>query len=412
MNALRFYFKVGWRNILRHKRRSLVTLLSVSSGVIAVILFAGFIEANYRGLRESVIRSQYGHLQIYKRGYEQHHRQAPDKYRLTPDEVSQVQAILAASPRHVVSSRRLEFTGLLGNDRLSQAAVVRGVDADAESLINSALTVITGKDLDSARPDGVLLGEGLALAVNAKVGDQFTFVTSTVDGLMNAVDVRVEGVFRSFAKEYDDRAMMMGMALSQKALNTSGVDGVVLLIDETQALPGVVQSVSAQFAAAGLQVEYREWFRLATFYQKVVDLYDGFFAFVVIVIALVILFSVANTMMIAVLERTVEIGTLRALGTRARAIVYQFAVEALLLSFVSALAGIVLANLIAQGITAAEIMMPPPPGSSRGYPLRIATVPGAWGIALASVMVIALAAAWFPARNASRKAIVDALRHV
>jgi putative ABC transport system permease protein len=412
MNSLSFFLKIGWRNILRHRRRSLVTLLSVSSGVIAVILFAGFIEANYQGLRESVIRSQYGHLQIYKAGYEQNHRQSPDKYRLTPDEVAKVRIILESSPRHVVSSRRLEFTGLLGNDRLTEAAVVRGVDPDAESLINSAMTVIAGKELDAANPDGVLLGEGLARAVNAKVGDQLTFVTSTVNGVMNAVDVRVEGIFRSFAKEYDDRAMLMGMDQSQKALNTMGVDMVVLLIDDTPALPAVVKAASDQFIASGLQVEVKEWFKLATFYQKVVDLYNGFFSFIVIVIAIVILFGVTNTMLISVMERTSEIGTLRALGTKARAIVHQFTVEALLLSFVSALVGIALAVLIAHGITAAEIMMPPPPGSSRGYPLRIATVPLAWLMALVSVLFIALAAAWYPARNASRKSIVDALRHV
>lgn len=407
-----FVLKVSWRNILRHKRRSLVTLLSVMSGVVAVILFGGFVEANYQGLRESVIRSQYGHLQVYKEGYGEYHRQMPDKYRLSPEDAGSVRGIMEKSPHHLVTSRRLEFTGLLGNDRLTEAAVIRGVDPDSEALINSAMTVLSGKDLDTSAPDGVLLGEGLAQAVNAKVGDQLTLVASTVDGTMNAVDVRVEGIFRSFAKEYDDRAMLMGLDHAQKVLNTKGVDMVVLLIDDTLALPALVKELQGQFAEAGLKVEYKEWFKLATFYQKVVDLYDGFFLFIVIVIATVVLFGIANTMMIAVMERTPEIGALRALGTRRSGIVSQFLTEAVLLALLSSILGVIVAIGTAKGLTSLDIMMSAPPGSSRGYPLRIAMVPLAWVVSVIAAVLIAVVATLFPATSASRKDIVDALRHV
>jgi putative ABC transport system permease protein len=407
-----FIIKVGWRNIFRHKRRSLVTLLSVVSGVVAIVLFGGFIEANYEGLRESVIRSQYGHLQVYKQGYEANHRQAPDKYRLDPEETKAVVGILERSPHHLVTSQRLEFTGLLGNDKLTEAAVIRGVDADSESLINSALTIISGNDLAGTSPDGAMLGEGLAQAVNAKVGDQLTLVVSTVAGTMNAVDVRVEGIFRSFAKEYDDRAMLMGLQHAKQALGTQGVDAVVLLIDDTMALPALVSELDRQFQAASLKVEYQEWFRLATFYQKVVNLYDGFFVFVVSVIAIVILFGITNTMMIAVMERTSEIGTLRALGTPQRGIVRQFLIEGLLLSFMSSLVGVAVAVAVANGLNGLEIMMAAPPGSSRGYPLRIALVPEVCAVSVLGVLAIASFATLFPATTAARKPIVDALRHV
>ncbi len=404
--------KMGWRNILRHGRRSLVTLLSVTSGVIAVVLFGGFIEANYQGLRESVIRSQYGHLQVYAKGYTENHRKEPDKYRLTPAQADAVTALLEKESQHLVTARRIEFTGLLGNGTLSEAAMIRGVDPDGESLINSALTIIQGEELSTAAPEGVLLGEGLAQAINAKVGDELTLLVSTPGGVMNAVDVKVSGIFRSFAKEYDDRAMMMGLTHAQKALGTQGVDMVVLLIQDTLALPKVIASLDSGFQQAGLSIEYLAWFDLATFYQKVVNLYDGFFIFIVAVIAVVVLFGIANTMMVAVMERTSEIGTLRALGTPQHGIVRQFLVEGLLLALLSALVGVVVAVLAAKGITAMEIMMAPPPGSSRGYPLRIAAVPLAWLVATVGVMVIALGATWAPAAGAARKPIVDALRHV
>ncbi len=407
-----FELKVGWRNILRHWRRSLVTLLAVVTGVVSIILFGGFVSANYDGLRESVIRSQYGHLQVYQVGYEELHRSAPEKVRLSRQDAEKIVAIMEREPRFIAASRRIEFTGLLGNEKQSQAAVIRAVDTDAESLINSALTVIEGNDLDASDAEGALLGEGLAQSLNAKTGDPLTLVSTTVDGGMNAVDVRVQGIFRSFAKEYDDRAMMMPLAQAQRVLGTDAVDMVVLLIDDTAGLPAVQAALTSSLQQAGLQTEMRSWDQLATFYHRVVELYDGIFMFVIIVIAVVVLFGITNTMMMAVMERTAEIGTLRAIGTRQTGIVRQFVVESVILAAVSSLVGVVIGVALSRGITGLEIMMPAPPGSSRGYPLRIALVPWLWVVSALGVWMIAAFATLFPAINASRKSIVDALRYV
>ena len=407
-----FELKVGWRNILRHWRRSLVTLLAVVTGVVSIILFGGFVSANYDGLRESVIRSQYGHLQVYQVGYEELHRSAPEKVRLSRQDAEKIVAIMEREPRFIAASRRIEFTGLLGNEKQSQATVIRAVDTDAESLINSALTVIEGNDLDASDAEGALLGEGLAQSLNAKTGDLLTLVSTTVDGGMNAVDVRVQGIFRSFAKEYDDRAMMMPLAQAQRVLGTDAVDMVVLLIDDTAGLPAVQAALTSSLQQAGLQTEMRSWDQLATFYHRVVELYDGIFMFVIIVIAVVVLFGITNTMMMAVMERTAEIGTLRAIGTRQTGIVRQFVVESVILAAVSSLVGVVIGVALSRGITGLEIMMPAPPGSSRGYPLRIALVPWLWAVSALGVWMIAAFATLFPAINASRKSIVDALRYV
>lgn len=407
-----FELKVGWRNILRHRRRSLVTLLAVVTGVVSIILFGGFVQANYEGLRESVIRSQYGHLQVYQQGYEAKHRSAPEKVRLSKAESEKIVSIMERDPHFIAASRRIEFTGLLGNEKQSQATVIRAVDPDAESLINSALTIIDGNDLDSNDAEGVLLGEGLAQSLNAKTGDTLTLVSATVGGAMNAVDVRVQGVFRSFAKEYDDRAMMMPLSQAQRVLGTDAVDMVVLLIDDTSKLKGVQTVLATSLKDAGLKTEIRTWDQLASFYHRVVELYDGIFLFVIIVIAVVVLFGITNTMMIAVMERTAEIGTLRAIGTRQTGIVKQFVVEGLVLAALSSVVGVLIGIALSRGITGLEVMMPPPPGSSRGYPLRIALVPWVWMVSAFGVWAIAALATLFPAVNASRKSIVDALRHV
>lgn len=404
--------KIAWRNIFRHRRRSLVTLLTVLSGVVAIILFGGFIQANYSGLRESVIRSQYGHLQIYHESFLANRFHSPEKHRLGPTQVDKLISVLEKQNEVAITARRIEFAGLLGSDKVSQAAVVRAVEPDKEGLINSALTILEGNDLDTEEGSNVILGEGLAQSLNAKVGQQLTLLATTVDGAMNAVDVKVTGIFRSSAKEYDDRAMMMPLSHAQTLLGTPSVDMVVVLLHDTALLGPFLNGFKEQAKKIGVPLEWRTWDELNNYYQQVVDLYDGFFLFIMLVISVVVAFGIANTMMIAVMERTVEIGTLRALGTQRSGIVKQFLAEGILLSFLSALLGVVLGIALSYAITQIQVMMPPPPGSAKGYPLRIAFVPAVWIASVLGVTAIAFFATLLPAMRASRREIVDALRYV
>lgn len=405
-------FKIAWRNILCHKRRSVFAMLIITVGVCCIILFGGFIEANAIGLRESIIRGQYGHLQIYRQGFEANYRQEPNQNRMSPELVQQTQVMLADMPQVLLTSRRIEFTGLLGNEKISRATVVRGVDPDNEALINSALTILAGTELDADEPEGVLLGEGLAQSVNAHVGDTLTLLSATVNGVMNAVEVKVVGIFQSFAKEYDDAAMMMVMENAQRLLNTDSVDTMVVLLDDTAALDTVVAALAGNVKRDGLNIEWMEWYKMDNSYQKIVDLYDGFFLFINLLIYLVVMFGIGNTMMVNVMERSSEIGTLRAMGMRRGGIVRLLLVEGLLLALLGSVLGGVAGNVITWFVNSLGIMMPPQPGSSKGYPLHLQYVEHIWASSLLFVAAIAFFATLVPAMQASRKEIVDALRHI
>ena len=354
--------KLAFRNILRHRRRSLMTLLAIMTGVIGIVIFGGFVEANYSGLRESVIRSQYGHVQLYAPGYLQHHRKDPASYRLSPAQVDDYLQLIEADDRVLVTTRRLEFTGLLGNAGTSQAAMIRGVDPDSESMINSALTILEGNELTSDDEAGVLLGEGLAQSLDAKVGDELTLLAANDDGVMNAVDVKISGIFRSFAKEYDDRAMMMNIQRAQELLGIEDIDQLVVLLSYTLELPAFMRDLQTAAQQQNLPLEFQTWDQMASFYHKVVDLYDGLFVFINIVIIAIVLLSITNTTMVTVMERTQEIGTIRALGTRRFSVTRQFLIECGLLAFISALAGVLVGVGLSLYITSLEIMMPAPPG--------------------------------------------------
>jgi putative ABC transport system permease protein len=403
---------IAWRNIIKHGRRSLVTILTVITGMIGIVLCGGYFQANYTGLRESVIRSQYGHVQIFKSGYESEYRSHPEKVRLDSSTLEILNGVLDGDPAVAVYSRRIETTGLLGNTSQSQAVILRGVDPEQEGLINSALTIVSGNDLTSDDPEGVLLGEGLAQALGAHVGESLTLLGTTGDGTMNGVDVTVTGIFQSFAKEYDDRAMIGTLERTRELTGSPDVDKIVVLLNETEQIPAFLGRLQAAANEKGLQLEFKTWDQLATFYQRVVELYDSFFWIILMIVVVIILFGISNTMSMAVLERTREIGVLRALGTKRRGILKLFLAEGAMLAIIGSILGIALGCFLAWLITRLSIMMPPPPGSAKGYPLSIEYVPLIAAFSSLLILVVALLSSFLPARKASSQQIVEALRFV
>lgn len=405
-------FKIALRNIFRNKRRSALTLLAIVFGSVAIIVFGGFIEASYQGLREATIHSRLGHLQIFRKGYEEHRTKAPEKYLLSPQEIAKIKKILAEIKGVQLVTTRLEFSGLLSNDNISIAVFGIGGEVEQEAEMSAGLTLVAGEELYEDEGDTVLMGKGLAQALAARPGDVLTLLGSTTDGAVNAVDVTVAGIFESFAKEYDDRAMRMNLLHTQNLLFTENVTKMVILLDDTERTEAVADEIDQRFQQAGLVVEIKTWNELAVFYHAVVKLYRGLFNFIQLIVMIIVVLGIANTMMMTVMERTPEIGTIRALGTQKTGVIQLFLLEGVLLGILGGIWGILLGMGAAQLISAAEFMMPPPPGSSRGFPITILIVPSVLFLSFVLAVGASFCSSIYPALKASQLKIVDALRFV
>jgi len=164
--------------------------------------------------------------------------------------------------------------------------------------------------------------------------------------------------------------------------------------------------------AAGYPVAIRHWKELATFYEQVKLLYIGIFGFVGAVLVVIVILSAAIVMTMTVTERTREIGTLRAIGTRPSGILTLFLAEALAIAVVGCIAGAVFALVVRAGLNASGIMLPPPPGATHGSPIHVRFYALSYIAGLVSMIVTMTIAAYFPARRASRMSIVEALAHI
>ena len=402
--------KLALRNVFRNKRRTGLTLTAIVCGSVALILFGGFIQANYHGLRETTIHSRLGHIQIFQAGFLENQARAPEKFLLSPQSIKEIYLILEEISGVEIVTARLEFSGLLSNGRTSVAVIGIGGEVEKEAEMSMGLTLVDGEALFEDELDGVLMGKGLAASLHAAPGDVLTLLSSTSNGAINAVDVVVAGIFESFSSEYDERAMRMNLQHTRFLLDNEGVTNMVVLLDETARAEIVAKQLATLFQQAGLQVEIKTWSELATFYHAVVNLYDGLFSYLQLIVMVIVFLGIANTMTMSVMERTPEIGTIRALGTRKKGVVALFLLEGTLLGVLGGVIGIALGVVAAQLVTAGQFMMPPPPGSSRGFPIVIRIVPSVLAASFLLAAGAALLSSIYPALKAARLKIVDALR--
>jgi putative ABC transport system permease protein len=402
---------LAWRNLVRQRRRTALMGIVVAFGFAAFALAGGFIAQSFEGLREGTIRSV-GQLQVVDRRAVSGNESATLEFGI-PD-AGRARAILARDPAVSSVLPRIDFVGLASNGTKSIPYLGVGVDPEPEAAATGARNLVTaGSYLAGDGGDGILLGTGLASALGARPGERITLMATTPDGSLNAVDGVVSGLVDVRIKELNDRYLAAGTGLVSRLLQSSGaVSKLVVFLkpgaDETAA----ARRLASALAGAGYSVVLREWRQLAVFYEQVKLLYLGIFGFVGTVLVVIVILSAAIVMTMAVTERTREIGTLRALGTRPAGVLRMFLAEGVAIGLLGCAAGALFALLVRAVLNAWGFTLPPPPGGTHGDPIHVQIYPLAYGAGLLVMVATMAIASYFPARRAARLSIVEALSHV
>ena len=397
---------VSARNVVRHARRSFAGAAAVAFGTVALILAAGFIQWIFWAMRETTIHAGLGHIQVLRVGYLEHGAADPFEYLLPEDSTDK--ELIKLTPHVLEVAPRLNFTGLVAHGSSTLSFIGRGLDPDREVGAKDAITIESGQGLSNGDPRGILLGQGLARNLGAKVGDVVVLLVNRRNGTLNGVEAKVRGIFSSVTKAYDDMAIQVPFPLANEMLEAGGASTWVVYLDQTSNTHAVVQALRGRLQP---ELQVIPWYEAADFYNKTVTLFSRQVLVMKIIIALVVILSISNTMMTNVMERTNEIATAMALGLRRARVLSRFLVEGVLIGLIGGMIGIGLAYILAMVISRIGIPMPPPPGMARGFVGQILVTQGlAWN-ALFVAAVTALIASLYPAWKASRMVIADALRH-
>lgn len=404
------WLQFAWHNTLRNRRRSAVTASVAALGTAAILLAGGFAIYTYESLAQAAARDT-GHLVLGTPAHFSSDEDVPLQHGL--DGVAELRTALLADPAVRQVLPKVEFSGLISNGDKSTVMMAVGVDPDGEFAVKGPFLTVTQGGVLAAPMEGatdepeVMLGADLARSLKAEPGSSLTLLASTTEGAMNAMDVRVKGVFSTGVPEMDKRLVYTSVTTAQRLLVSERVTSLGVFLDRMDSTAPLQQRLAAQHPA--LQVQ--SWEQQAVFYQAVKGLYNRIFGALGIIIGVIVVFVVTNAMAMAIIERTREIGTLRALGTLPGQLLRTLGLEGMLLGGAGAVAGALLALGVSVLLYVVPMEMPPPPGRSVGYPLNVAIDPTLYALTMLAMVGLTLVASLAVARKTVHMPVVDALAH-
>lgn len=402
--------KFAVRNLFRNPRRTLLIFFTIALGTGSLFLFHGFNAGIMNQYRENTVHSRYGHGQVNTLGYRDQVHEKPWEHWISQwpqvrDRLSKVQGVRYLFPR-------VEFFSLLTNGRITVSGRGQGVDGKNEAEFFTTLNVESGETL-SSQADGILLGRGLARALDAKPGDRVTLLVNTVHGSMNGGDFTVTGIFHTGSKDFDDVVFRVQLDQAQLLLDTDRVESIAVGLE-----PGSPRQADADW----LQVEKvvkSEFSGLEStpfavldkvYYQHSVDWLKSQFDVFQMIILSIVLLGIFNTVSVGVLERKQEIGNLRANGESSGEVMALLALEGIAVGVIGAAFGIIGAWIFNQTLLANGITMPPAPGITRQFNVLIELQWAMAAFAFCMGIVTALAGTVLAAWKVARMPIGDALR--
>lgn len=400
------------RNLLRNRRRTLVTLVSIAFGFTALALFAGYTKNTYLGLRDQAVYGELlGHLTISRKGLAEEGRLYPEKYLFTAEEIQRISAKVKETEPQAKFAPRLAVNGLISNGRVSTIFIAEGVAPGDMSALRGPLAHLPGM-LDPSKANGVTVGRGLAAILGFKNGDDASLLASTLRGQANALDAEIVGSFNTGNAGTNDKFMFMPLEQAQTLYDAAGrADRLTVVLPDVERTNEERDRIAAALEPLNMNLEVKTWVDLSVFYRQVKNLFDMIFTFLFSIVLVISVMALANVIGMNVVERTREIGALRSLGMRRSSIQHLFITEAILLAIIGCALGFFLTLALRYGINAADITYIPPNFTNR-VPLTVGLSLKLMGMVVLLLGFLGAFAAWLPARRAARQPIIESLGHV
>ncbi len=406
-------FKLAWRNMWRNWRRTTIAVVAIVLGLILLLLFDGLIKGSDQAIFGNAVRFYGGNLQVHAPGYRDKAARLP---MLPLDDPAAVVQVARALPDVQAVSQRINTAGIIINRGNSVPVAITAIQPDVEAPISlQAENVSQGRFLKADDGDAIFIGKALADRLGVTTGDNVTLLGRSKNESMRQHNFQVVGIYDLGVPDAEKGTVFIPLADAQTLYNLRDqVTEVPIFLKQIGSEAEVMTALQAQLP----NYEIDSWQTLKGDLKETLNAklaYTSFFGIVVIVIASI---GILNLMLMAVFERTREMGVLAALGMKGRQIMGLFLLEGSLIGVVGAVIGCVIGFLLivliggagidfskmTTGMGEVGVLM-----SGKLYP--VITAAGLFSRAVL-VVVIAAIASLYPAWQASRKEPSKALHHV
>ncbi|MCA1796989.1 MAG: ABC transporter permease [Geobacteraceae bacterium] len=407
--------KIAGRNLLRYKRRTLLTTSLIALGVVFVLVFVSVTSSFKSMMIAQNTDSMLGHLQIHRKGYVASIDSLPLNLNLDTANLERVEPLLNAHPEIETYSKRIKFGAMFSTFVETTSIRLNGIDPEREFATVPLLPERLLQGEPSLKHGEIWVPELLAKGMKVEMGDMVVIVATNQDGSVNGRQFRVSGILASVSGPGGrDGYLHIEDAAEVLRLPRLEISEIAIRIHNLADLAPLSASLNAALKKeSGAQkreiFEIHTWESLSPFFNiaRMIDVMTFFMKLMLVAIVLV---SIMNVMIMAVYERIREIGTIAAIGTPPGRILSLFILEGLSLGVIGALLGNAMGLLIIAILNRLHITYDF--GRQKGLLLQVGVEPV--DIAVISVIVVGIAvlASLQPAFKASRMEPIKALRHV
>lgn len=336
------FLKIAWRNIIRNKKRSLITISAVGFGLGALIFIWSFVEGAHFQMIDNYTSLLSGHVQIHADGFHQRQKLETniDNYLTLLNEVRQRPEVVAAAPR-------IRAVGLVSSAESSTGAAIYGVNVNAEKQVGKLSERIKpGRFLDPGEPKEIVVGKIIAENLNLQVGNKVVIMSQATDGSIASGAYVICGLIDTGATEIDSGLVMISHAAAEDLFVMQGHTSEIAL-KTRHAGKSVRTAKNIAAALARRDLEVLSWQQISPMLEQWIEFDNAFIWIIVIVVMIIVAIGILNTVLMGVLERTREFGILLALGTRQEQILVMVAWESVFLGVIGSVCGLLLGTGLA-----------------------------------------------------------------
>jgi len=397
--------RLAWRNVLRNRRRSAVILVAIAAGLWSMLFFAAFTRGWSEDVSRHAVATLTGHVQVHAPDY----LRDPSVDHAMPAPGDALRGLLDGEAVAAWASR-VRVPAVVMSERETAGVTLVGIDPEREEGLSFiADAVREGRNLEGAGDRGILIGRKLAERLETGLGKRVVVMSQAADHSVVDRGYPVVGIYAANRSSTEMAFVFVGREAAQDLLGLgTRVSEVAVALRDPSGVDAFAERVRT--AAGGLDVQ--PWTALEPMAEAMVALGQAWIWMFYVVMYIAMAFGLVNTLLMAVLERTREIGLLQALGMRPSLIVKQVLVESSVLLSAGVLAGALLAGatlaLLRDGIDLSALAE----GAEMwGMSKVIYPTLGAGDVVAAIVFIVVLGAlaSLYPALRAARKVPVEAI---
>jgi putative ABC transport system permease protein len=340
------FIKLAWRNIWRNWRRTILTSLAVAFGMISIIFTYSYVKGITASIYRTLIETDLGHVKIASREFLRLERVMPRE-----DLVYNARSIedgVSSLPGISLMTERIKFRLILSSEEENEPAIAVGINPEREkNLFDLRQYLIQGSYFQGSSTD-MLIGDGLANKLGVSLGDELLAVTTDINYSTYALSFKVTGIFKTGFTFMDKNYIYIPITTAQEMLDCDGaVHEILLLLKDPDKAKDMSSAILTYLEKNGLDdtltaVPWQDnvWMT----YMPVVNISMGSILLIIMLIAALV---ILNTMLMAVVERTHEIGIIKSMGMRNGGVMALILVESVYIGLLGVFSG----GLIGSGLS-------------------------------------------------------------